>query len=205
MASLILPVTDGVIGVVLFSFILIPAIGMNGLYIANILNGVLCAVLITGMAWMEKKQFPRSVEELMAIPASFGVEEDQRMDITIRSMEEVTRIAEKIHVFCLQRNIDPRRAYFTALCMEEMAGNVVEHGFTMDKRKHSVDIRLTCKKNEIVLRMRDDCVAFNPSEHARMMNQKEDCRNFGIRMVYSIAREVSYQNLLDQNVLTISL
>lgn len=206
--SLALPITDGAVGVVLFSLILIPALGINGLYIANILNGALCALLIAVIAWLEKKRFPHSVEALMAIPDSFGVSGDRRMDITVRSMEQVVRISKTIEDFCLQKNIDSTRSYYVALCTEEMAGNIIAHGFTKDKRKHSVDIRLTCMENEIIVRIRDDCVAFNPAEHAQIINPKsreERFKDMGIRMVYSIAKEVNYQNLLDQNVLTIHL
>ena len=206
--SLILPITDGAVGVVLFSFLLIPAMGINGLYIANILNGVLCAAIITVLAWMEKKRFPRTVEDLMAIPDSFGVGEDRRMDITVRSMEEVVRIAERVQQFCLQKQIDPKRAYFVALCMEEMAGNIISHGFKMDNKKHSADIRLACTEDDIIVCMRDDCVAFNPAEHARILHPNDPndrLKDFGIRMVYSLAKAMNYQNLLDQNVLTIHL
>ncbi len=49
--SVVLPVCDGMIGVVLFSFILIPSMKMNGLYLANILNGVFCAAVILAGAW----------------------------------------------------------------------------------------------------------------------------------------------------------
>jgi len=203
--SLALPITDGAVGVVLFSFLLIPAMKMNGLYVANVLNGVLCFALIAVISWLEKKRFPRSVESLMAIPDSFGVREDQRLDITVRSIEQVVRISEKVQNFCLEKNIDARRAYYAGLFTEEMAGNIVAHGFAEDKKKHSVDIRLTCKEDGIILRMRDDCAAFNPSEHARIIDPKNGVRNFGIRMVYSLAKEVNYQNLLDQNVLTIRL
>ena len=203
--SLVLPITDGAVGVVLFSFLLIPVLGIRGLYIANILNGILCACLIAFMAFLEKKRFPRSVEDLMAIPDSFGASEDQRMDITVRSMEKVIRISEQVQSFCLQKNIDSTRAYFAGLCTEEMAGNIVSHGFTNDKKKHSVDIRVTCLNDDIIIRMRDDCVSFNPSEHAKILNPTDRFKDFGIRTVYSLAKEVNYQNLLDQNVLTIHL
>ena len=124
------------------------------------------------------------------------------------SLENQTRRTTVASVSCLQKNIDARRTYYTGLCTEEMAGNIVTHGFAIDRKKHSVDIRLTCKEEEIVLRMRDDCAAFNPSQHARILdsgNREERFKDFGIRMVYSLAREVNYQNLLDQNVLTIHL
>ena len=45
----------------------------------------------------------------------------------------------------------------------------------------------------------------DPSDHARILNPEDRFKDYGIRMVYSIAREVNYQNLLDQNVLTIRL
>ena len=203
--AMALAVTDGAVGVVLFSLILIPVLKMDGLYIANVLNGVLCFALITFMSWLEKKHLPRSMEDLMIIPDSFGVPDDQRMDITVRSMEKVTEISERIQNFCLERHIDARRAYYAGLCMEEMAGNIVTHGFAKDKKKHSVDIRLTCTGGRIILRMRDDCAAFDPSQHARILNPEDGVKDYGIRMVYDLAKEVNYQNLLDQNVLTITL
>ncbi len=204
-AALVLPITDGVIGVVLFSLILIPAIGMNGLYIANILNGVLCILLIVVMAWLSNKRFPHSIESLMAIPDAFGVPKERRMDITVRNMEKVVQISETIQQFCAKNSIDAYRSYCAALCTEEIAGNIVSHGFSKDQKKHSVDIRLTCKQDGIVLRIRDDCKAFNPSEHLKVLHPEDGVKNVGIRMVYSLAKEVNYQNLLDQNVLTIHL
>lgn len=107
--------------------------------------------------------------------------------------------------FCLRRGIDSRRAFFAALCMEEMAGNVVTHGFSKDKKQHSADIRVVHKEDEIILRIRDNCAAFNPSEYYRALQPDESGRNVGIRLVFAIAGEVKYQNLLGMNVLTIRL
>ena len=56
---------------VLFSFILIPSLKMNGLYISNVLNGFLCAAVIAAGAWIALKRFPRSMEDLMAVPTQF--------------------------------------------------------------------------------------------------------------------------------------
>ncbi len=89
--------------------------------------------------------------------------------------------------------------------MEEMAGNVVTHGFSGDRRMHSVDLRVVHSGDEIILRIRDNCAAFNPSERARVMEGDTEGKNVGIRLVYRIARDVSYQLLLGLNVLTIRL
>jgi anti-sigma regulatory factor (Ser/Thr protein kinase) len=89
--------------------------------------------------------------------------------------------------------------------MEEMAGNVIKHGFGKDGKENHIDIRVVHKGDDMILRIRDNCTAFNPAERANAMEQGETGKNIGIRMVYKIAGDVSYQNLLGLNVLTIRI
>ncbi len=203
--SVVLALIDGMIGVTVCSLILIPLLKMNGLYIANTLNGMICAAVILIGAWLKLKRAPRSLEELMAIPERIGVPADERIDISVTGLDEVMDVSRRVSDFCAERGIDARRSAFAGLCMEEMAGNVVTHGFTKDAKKHSVDIRVVHKDGEIVLRLRDNCRAFDPAAYVRMMEPGEDGRNVGIQLVYRIAKEVRYQNLLGLNVLTMRL
>ena len=89
--------------------------------------------------------------------------------------------------------------------MEEMAGNIVEHGFEKDRKSHSVDIRVVHKDNDVILRIKDDCVPFDPGERMRMAEGDDVTENIGIRLVFRAAQEVQYQNILGLNVLTIRL
>ena len=203
--SVVLPIIDGAVGVVLFSFLLIPSLKMNGLYLANILNGVLCSLVILIFAWAALKRFPHTLEDLMAIPDAFGVAENERIDITVRNVNEVMTVSRQIIEFCDQRGIDRRRSFLAGLCMEEMAGNVVTHGFEKDQKQHSADIRVVHSGEDIILRIRDNCTAFNPSDRVRITDPDDICKNVGIRLVYQIASEVNYQNLLGLNVLTIHI
>ena len=86
-----------------------------------------------------------------------------------------------------------------------MAGNVVRHGFKADKKAHSVNCRVVYTKNGIMLRIKDDCIPFNPQEWMDMVQPEDSTSNIGIRMVYRLAQDVNYQNLLGLNVLTIVL
>ena len=203
--AVVLPVVDGLIGVAACSLVLIPRMQMNGLYLSNILNGVICSAVIVAGAWLSLKRCPRSMEDLLAIPDRIGVRPENRIDISVASAEEVTQVSQQITTFCQSQGIDARQTYFAALCMEEMAGNVVLHGFPLDKKQHSADIRVVHKEQEIILRIRDNCAAFNPSEYHKSMQTDEEGRNIGIKLVYSIAKEVTYQNLLGMNVLTIRI
>lgn len=203
--SVVLPVTDGMLGVVICSLFLIPRFKMNGLYIANILNGVICAGVIFVASWIVLKRIPHSMEDLMAIPERIGVSPEERIDISVTSEKEVLDVSMQINDFCKKRGIDNRRAFFSSLCMEEMVGNIVHHGFSSDSKKHSVDIRVVHKDDDIILRIRDNCIAFDPSEYHNIMQCNELGKNIGISMIYSIAKNVDYQNLLGMNVLTIKL
>ena len=201
----LLAALDGVICVAGFSAFLIPSVGMNGLYYASVLNGVVTTLVILAYAIIRKKKFPRNTEELMVIPDDFGVPESDRISLSLTSMEEVIRISQKIQAFCLEKGIDSRRAYLAGLCMEEMAGNVIAHGFTRDTKKHSVDVRVVYKDNGLILRIKDDCVPFNPRDRQEIVDPEDITKNIGIRMVCDMADSVSYQSVLGLNVLTITI
>ena len=86
-----------------------------------------------------------------------------------------------------------------------MAGNIIEHGFPKDRRRHSVDLRIVFKNGDIMIRFKDDCRPFDPQERQLMMTPEDPAKNIGLRIVFRIAKEHSYQNLLGLNVLTVKL
>ena len=199
----ILSLLDGVVCVAGFTALLIRPLGMNSVYIANILNGVVCALAPVIYSLYRRKQFPRCMDELMVIPDDFGVSEGERMDLTVRTMEEVVSIAQRVQRFCEEKGIDKRRAYLSGLAMEEMAGNIIYHGFTKDTKKHTVDVRVVHKDDDVILRLKDDCVPFNPGERQNLAEGKDILKNVGIRMVFRIAKDIQYQNMMGLNVLTL--
>ena len=196
---------DGVVCVAGFSALLVPLCGMNGVYIANVLNGVVCVLVLVGYAWIKGGRMPSDVEGLMVIPDDFGVPESERMDLSVQNMEDVLRVSRQVYSFCLSKGSDSRRAFLSGLSMEEMAGNIVAHGFTKDNKKHTVGIRVTFKNEDILLRIKDDCLPFNPRERARITDPADILKNIGVRMIMRIARDVSYPNVFGLNVLTIRI
>ena len=205
----LLSILDGVVCVAGFSALLIRSLGISSVYIANVLNGIVTTITVILYSWIRKKHLSRNMEELMVIPDDFGAPEDKRMDISLRSMEEVVSVAENVQNFCLSRGIDARRSNLAGLAMEEMAGNIIDHGFSKDKKTHSVDIRVVHKDNNVILRIKDDCMPFDPGERLKMTSGEgagdDLMKNIGIRMVYKIASSVQYQNVLGLNVLTIRI
>ena len=185
--------------------VLIPLLHINGLYISNILNGFICLGIILWYVRKRTGKFPKSIEDILMIPDDFGAGDNDRIDIEVKEIGAVNTVSEQVIAFCRGHGIDQRRSNFAGLALEEMAGNVVEHGFTKDKKKHVVDMRVVHKNGDIILRILDNCRSFDPLERIRNFNEGDRFSNVGIRLVNSISKDVQYQNLLGMNVLTIRI
>ncbi|MBQ9642540.1 MAG: ATP-binding protein, partial [Lachnospiraceae bacterium] len=197
----LLSVLDGVVFVAGFTALLIGAFAEKSAYIANILNGVLTNVVVLVYSIAQNRHFPRTMDELMVIPADFGASEENRLDLSVKEMSEVVTISRQVQEFCLGRGIDERRSYLAGLTMEEMAGNIVDHGYTKDKKDHTIDVRVVYKDDDVILRIKDDCVPFDPGTRSQLKDPSDPAKNIGIRMVYQIARDIQYQNMMGINVL----
>ena len=201
----ILTLFDGVISVSLFTAILIPFTGMNSVYIANVINGIVSIIIILIYSARYTGHLPRTIDELMVIPDSFGAGDSEYTEISVRSIDEAVNISKDIQEFCTSRGIDNRRSYYAGLAAEEMVVNVIDHGFNKDKKDHSVDVRVVCKSDDVTLHLKDDCVPFDPEERNHLTEGGDEASNIGIRMVYSIAKNIKYQNLFGLNALKISI
>ena len=201
----ILSVLNGLVNLCVFIALMIPLMKMNAVYWANVVDGLICAFVCFLYSWIARKKVPKSIEDMMVIPEDFGVGADARIDISVHSMPEVLSVSQQVIDFCRSHEIDERRAYFAGLFLEEMAGNVVEHGFHKDEKNHSVDIRVVHKNEDLILRIKDDCIPFNPEERQEIMDPKDRMKGVGIRIVYQGAKDIQYQNMLGLNVLTIRI
>ena len=201
----ILALLDGVLCVAGFSALFIGSMGIKAVYLSNIFNGIVTTLFILLCAGISCGRFPSKLDELMVIPESFGAPEEDRIDVSVRSREEVVSVSDRIYSFCLSKGIDKKRSYFAALALEEMAGNIVEHGFLKDRKSHSADVRAVYRDGDLILRIKDDCVPFDPKQRYDISSGGDPGENIGIRMIYGIMKDISYQNLLGLNVLTIKI
>ena len=201
----VITLMDGMVCVLAFGALLLPLLHINATYLAYVLRGVAICVFVLLYAWHHNGRRPQSMADLMMIPRDFGVEQDARLDLCVRSVEEVVTVSQQVRAFCKERGVDARRTLLAGLALEEMAGNVVKHGFTSDKRRHSADIRVVHKDDDLILRIKDDCAPFNPAERREMIDPQDKTKGIGIRMVFSIASTITYQQILGMNVLTIRI
>ena len=195
---------DGLLYVTLLSYILSSFWGMTGIWIAQVGGCVLLALTVCIMAWIMNRKLPKSIPDLSCYPKDFGVDEANRLNLSIHSMEEVINISVQVIEFCTAHGIDMRTSNRAGLCIEELAGNIVKHGFTQ-KKDSVIDVSVTKSDEDLIIKLKDNCRLFNPQEIDDIFNPEDPVKNIGIRIVRKTCKEMEYHTLLGLNVLSITM
>ena len=143
---------------------------------------------------------------LWMFPKDFGVSPGDELSAEIRTQNEVMDFSERAWQFCADKGESGRITYLTSLAVEEMANNVIEHGFTKDKKKHTLNARIVHKKDELIIRMRDNCQSFDPRKKYEQIYENDNPdSNIGIKMIMAEASEVNYTTMFNLNNLLIRI
>ena len=203
-ASTIIQFMDGFGMLVIFAFFLLHVFGFRGLCVSFFVgkSAVTLAALICILAFRRPSR--TLMENLLLLPEDFDVPDEDKFLATLVCPEDAVNISEKVIVYCAERGIDPRRCHHVGLAVEEMAVIIIDNGFG-DGKVHSIDIKLFVKNDQITLRMRDDCRAFDVNQRIAIMKPENSYSHIGIRILRSIALDMDYYSTLDMNCLTMHI
>ncbi len=200
----ILSVFDGFLAMVIPAVLLAPSMGAFGVWLALPAGIAATALLAPVYSMICCRKIPGSLAEWLLLPQVFPESEQYfRYSCSLHDPADVSKVSGMIQEFCETHDMKGKTAYHAALCFEEMAWNIFQHGFRADKRSHTVDLCMVIMEDSVILRIKDDCIPFDPGEFAEVTAPASSYRNIGIRLVYQIASEITYQNLIGLNALTI--
>ena len=192
---------EGTLFPILAAFLFSRFMGLDGAWLwfaaGEVLTLCAAGLLIMKMA---KTRKPWANSAFLLLKDDFGVPESETLETNIKSLEDVTAAAEAAEKFCMSRGQDIRMGSHIALCIEEMASNTIQHGFS-DGKEHHMSVCLLNKKDRWVLRFRDDCRAFDPVNYVK--NGAENA--LGIRLVLALAKEARYTYSMSLNNLALRL
>ena len=190
----------------IFAFVLSRFIGTTGVWLAYVCGETLTFIVITAVVWINCKKVSFSTDAYSLLPAHFGANEGDFIETTVKTAGEVVRASEEATDFCLRHGESDRDSRLISLCIEEMANNIVEHGFSKDQRKdHEIDIRLIFKDGRRLIRMRDNCVNFDPVAYMELHKTDDPTVHIGIRLVMKMVKDANYVSSLGLNNLTLIL
>ena len=81
---------------------------------------------------------------------------------------------------------------------------IVERGFTEDE-VHSVDIRIFKDDDSLIVRTRDNCKEFSMKEKQIIINEADDDKYMGMKLIKAFAKDVHYLPTMNMNNFIIEL
>lgn len=188
------------------AYILSTLFGTMGIWLSYFCGQAILSLVLFVIAAVKKDPSRHGLAAHMVLKKDFGVPEKDRIERSLNTMDEVVEFSEDVSRFCMEHKLGSKESNRLALCVEEMAGNVIEHGFTGDK-PHHLDVRVLVKGESVILRMRDDCEKFDLCEKAQKwsFDPEHPEKNIGIRIVLKLAKDISYTNTMNTNNLIITV
>ena len=127
------------------------------------------------------------------------------MYAVIRTPEDAVQESQRSYEFCLGHGTEKIKAYYLALCVEEMAMNILEHAEKADIEEVRADFRLWVSDSGMTFTLRDLSDKFDPTAFYALHLDDSPEAHLGIRMVTKIAKEIRYFSAYDSNNLIISI
>lgn len=120
----------------------------------------------------------------------------------------IVMLNDEIKEFCGQNGVDAKRQYYIFLCIEEIAVNIIKHGFT-DGKEHYIDIKIVISGADVMLNIRDDAIGFDPTQKTdadiTSSAEEREIGGLGIFLVKKCSKEFSYKRVIGFNNLHIVL
>ena len=196
----VISLAEGAVFPLLAGFVISRFAGTTGAWLAFGVGEILTLLAIGIYVRLRTRELPWKNDAFLLLKKDFGAAPEQTLERSITSLAEVTEVSREAEAFCLSRGQDARTASHIALCIEEMAANVIQHGFPRDGKEHHLSVRLT-DKNGWTLRFRDDCQAFDPLHFV----PEQEGQGIGIRLVMAMAKEAHYTYSINLNNLALKI
>ncbi len=197
-----LTIISKLVYVLLSAFLLGSAFGTYGILASYLVSDFLSLMTIRLYYSVKKRKVRVTLPGFLDLPSSFRRKPGDVIDLDIRSLEDVSLTSEQIKLFCNGHKTDSSVGFKTALCFEELASNIIRHGFPECKEDPGIDLRIVYDPSGLIIRIQDNCPAFNVERHIAMaVSENTDCleENLGLRLLGGMASDIKYVHSLETN------
>ena len=186
----------------LTALVTVPLSGLNAAWLANTWVDLLCIGIILVTVFLRKGKIDLRLPSLLKLDDHFGALPEECREYSVCSLDDAASVSGAICTFCKDRGIQARRSFFAGLCVEEMTRNILEEA-RPGKHPH-VDVRVVAR-DELTVRIRDNCPEFDPRKRVDQFDPADPERNIGIRLTAGISDQMDYYSQAGVNNLIIKI
>ena len=197
-------VPDSVVYPVMLA-LLLPVLKYNGIWISFNCCAVPFLLALYLIRSAKYKTLRLSWDGLLCLNRSIR-DNVPMLDISIKADNtDVTGISRTVHSFLQAEGIRSRTAYMTALCLEELAADFVEHTMRTQAAKAAntiMDIKLFSDEDSLKIIIRNAASRYNPLDFAL---DGETFSKVGVKLVQKVCRKIEYTYVYRMNIVTIGI
>lgn len=186
------------------AFVISRFAGVTGVWLGFLTGEGLTLIFICVFVFINRGRERFGIKSFALIPENYGAADDRCFDVSITSAGDVVKVSKQAADFCREKGLARRTGSLMALAVEEMSNNIIEYGFA-DGREHSIDIRIVVSERETLLRIRDNCIGFDPVKYLELHQDDDPVAHIGIKMVMKLVKDANYVNSLGLNNLRLTL
>lgn len=175
--------------------------GSKGILASLAIGKILLAIIMFVMIVINNHGMPKSLKDVMFLPADFGKDNKLSLNLSIKTTDEAVKASEEARQYALSHGIAAAKAYNIALFIEELAINSLTHG-SSKRKKCSVDINIHTNDGELLLTIRDNGKRFDITKYDINTPGFE---KIGIKLVRKMSKEIHYFYTLNTNNIIISI
>lgn len=179
--------------------------GLTGVWVGIIVGEIAVILMICIVAWVRYGRIAFTAEAFSMLDEDFGAAPEDVFEESITDMDSAIAASEHINEFCNSKGLRQRLSMMVSLCVEEIVVNIIDHGFTKDEHEHQAEVRLVVDETKCIIRIRDDCIGFDPTNYIELHKSDNPADHIGIRIVTGMVNEINYINSLGLNNLYMSL
>ncbi len=196
-------IPDSVIFPIL-AFLAIKLSGYAGLWISFAGNSAIFIVGYYIVYLIKNKKLSIDLEDILFLKNGM-CEKCPALDVSIRYEDnDISALSQKIHSYLTEEGASKRVAYIVALCMDELASNIVRHSRRTEKAKDTpiMDIKILSDERRFKILIRNMSTRYNPFETD---HDDDEMSKVGIKMVQKFAYKIRYNYFYQSNIITINI
>ncbi len=186
------------------TFLMLRILNYHGAWAAKVVNMSFLSLL--AFIYIRRFEMKGSFwEKMVLLPDTFGIGPEDIIAVEASSAEEILDMSRISVAFALEHGADKKLARIYGLITEELYLFFTQHSFS-DGKPHRVGVKLIGKDNELIIRMRDDCNAFNVTEYYEMIRADQKAEDeLSLSIIMKMAKEVRYTETFGANNLIVRL
>lgn len=187
----------------LLLLVLMPKLGYTGIWLSLGGNGILFLLLMYLFRSLKNRTTKMTLDRMLCLDESIR-DNVPKLDISIMATtEDTTAFLEQVHDFLKQEQVSERCAYITALCLEELAVDFVQHTQERQSKKGEiVDIKLFSDEDTLRLVIRN---AAKPYDPLQFDHEAENENKIGVKLAQQVAQRIDYTYAFSLNIVTIDI